>query len=422
MAEPQIVQPPPTITQPSSPVDNSPGLEQVQKAFDRVLPERKPKGQEPSPQPTPPPPPSKEAPPPETKEAPPKEKEAPKEEFPSFLKEALELETPPPSKPAAAPPGEPEVEWSEELPVEEKKSRIKGLRDAYKKVKTELETLQKRPQIDPRAVERMSYLEKENKQMGEALSRFGVEQSAEFQQQVIAPLVASWNEAARIVKEAGADPEELAKAMALTGRAQFEALDSLFMEMPESAKAEAHDALRAYRRFDDMRRRAIVNAPQTLEGIRKRETERQYHELNRQREDMKGMFDRALSTLRDEAKVELFQKSNDENAKWWNEQGDRIIAQGRDLFLENTSLDKVALACLLAPAADAYRSLFLKSQRKVAELQKVIKDKFENEPNLSESPGNAGALIPESQMAEDLKKPFADVFLREFHRSQQRNK
>lgn len=347
--------------------------------------------------------------------------------MPSFLEEALKLapgdEKPPkPAEPSKPEVSEVETEWPEDLPQEQKQSRIKGLRDAYKRVKQEVETLRQRPSLDPQATQKLAYLEAQNKQMSEVLSRFGVEQSAEFQQQVIAPLMGAWNEAARIVHESGADPQELAKAMALQGRAQFEALDMLFSEMPESAKAEAHDALRAYRRYEDIRRHAVQNAPQALEGIRQRETERQYQELTRQREGMKTMFDQALSKLRDEAKVEIFQKVPDEQGKWWNDQGDRVVAQGRDLFLENTDLDKVAMACLLAPAADAYRNLFIKSQKKVAELQKIINDKFGNEPNLSESPGNAGNLMPDQQMQEDLKKPFADVFLREFHRSRERNR
>ena len=49
------------------------------------------------------------------------------------------------------------------------------------------------------------------------LSRVGVEHSQEFQQKIIAPLTGSWNEAVRIVQEAGGDPQQLAQAMSMTG-------------------------------------------------------------------------------------------------------------------------------------------------------------------------------------------------------------
>jgi hypothetical protein len=118
--------------------------------------------------------------------------------------------------------------------------------------------------------------------------------------------------------------------------------------------------------------------------------------------------------------VEVFLRTNDPEGKWWNDQAEQLEQQGRELFLENTDMDKVALACLLAPTADAYRKLFIKSQKKLGELQKIINERMGGEPNLSESGGNSGNLMPDSQMKEDLKKPFADVFLREFHKSQAR--
>ena len=85
-------------------------------------------------------------------------------------------------------------------------------------------------------------------------------------------------------------------------------------------------------------------------------------------------------------------------------------------------MDKVALACLLAPTADAYRKLFIKSQQKVSELNKIIRERIGGEPSLHESGGNAGNLTPDGQMQDDLKKPFTQVFLREFHKSQVQNR
>lgn len=415
MPEPTLVPPTPTINQPNGPVDNSPGLEQVQRAFDNVYPDtskpRQPSTDTPpapddTPKPATPQPP--ESPPPTV---PPEERK-----IPSFLEDALK-----PTTPESQPPPDPEADFPDDLPQDQKTSRIKGLRDAYKKLKEEVTTLRSTPNRDPQEQARLQWLEQNNRQMAEMLSRVGVEHSAEFQQNIMRPLTGAWNEAARIVRDAGADPQELAKVMSLQGRAQFEGLDNLFSDMPESARAEAHDALRAYRRFEAARQHAVANAPKTLEAIQQRETERQYQELSKQRSEMQNMFERAIARLRDEAKVELFQKTTDPEGEWWNKQGEDLVQQGRSLFLENTDMEKVALACAMAPTADAYRKLFLTSQKKVTELQQFIKERIGNEPNLSESGGNAGGG-PSGSMQEDLKKPFADVFLREFHRAQGRNR
>ena len=414
MPEPVIVPPTPTVSQPSHPGDDSPGMEQVQRAFDTAYPDIKPKTPTESPPapvdtPTPATTPPPESPPPQ---APPEE-----HKIPSFLEDALKLETPAPQ-----PQPEPDADFPDDLPPEQKQSRIKGLRDAYKKLKEEVTELRNQPNRDPIEQRRLQFLEGQNRQMSEMLSRVGVEHSQEFQQKIIAPLTGSWNEAVRIVQEAGADPQQLSTAMSLQGRAQFEALDMLFSEMPESAKTEAHDALRTYRRYEEARQRAVANAPKTLEAIRERETQRQYQDLQQQRGQMAQMFDRALTRLRDEAKVEVFMKTDDPESKWWNDQGEQLINQGRQLFLENTDMDKVALACLLAPTADAYRKLFIKSQQKVSELNKIIRERIGGEPSLHESGGNAGNLTPDGQMQDDLKKPFTQVFLREFHKSQVQNR
>lgn len=399
-------------------------VDSVQRAFDRVLPAIKTQPTPPAAQPPVAPPvepvkqqQQKPVPEPPTPPVSPEPKHD-EVDVPSFLEQALRGEEPTP--PAAAPT---EDEWPEELPSfknsDEAKARYKKWREAHKGLRDELKALKERPSvIDPTTKQRMEFLETQNKQMSEVLTRLGVEQSAEFQQKIMAPLHASWNEAARIVRDGGGDPQALARAMTLTGRAQFEALDEVFDAIPESAKSEANEALRVYRRYEEARRQAVANAPQALEGIRKRETEREMATIQKQRDDMKNIFDNAVKRLRDDAKLEVLLRTDKPEGDWWNSQGDAIVKQARELYLENTDMNRVAMACLLAPAADTYRKLWLNSQKKIGQLQKVINDRIGNEPNLSESGGSQRIATPDQQLADDLKRPFSEVFLREFHRQQ----
>lgn len=400
-------------------------MDQLQKAFDKVLPAIR---GEPTPKP-PVTPPSEPAKPAEAPAEPVKPAEEPKKDdakkppdpsqvdVPSFLEEALRGE---PSQ-AAAPA---EEEWPEELPTfknsEEAKARYKKWRDTYGTMKNELKTLREKPSLNADQIARMEVLENQNRQMQELLSRAGVEQSIEFQNTIMRPLMQSWNEAVKIVRDAGGDPEGLARAMSLSGKAQFEALDTLFSDLPESAKVEAHDALRTFRRYEEARRQTVANAPQAMEAIRQRERERSNQELTKQREEMKGLLEGAVSRLRDEAKLELLLKTDSPDGKWWNDQAERIVDQARTLFLENTDMSKVAMACVLAPAAEVYRKLWMNSQKKIGELQKIVKDRIGSEPNLSESAGNQSIPLPDQQLKEDLKQPFSTVFLREFHKAQAR--
>ena len=336
--------------------------------------------------------------------------------MPSFLEQQLGTVPEPPVKLPEAP----IEDFPDDLPPEQKQSRIQGLREAYKRLKTEHETLRTQaPQQDEASKQRMAALEQRNAQMQEVLQRMGVEQHAEFQQQIIQPMTSAWQTAAGIVQEAGGDPEQLARAVQLHGKEHFEALDEVFEELPESAKMEAHQAIAAYKRLDKARQKALAEAPKTYEALHKRDLEREYQNVNAQRKEMANMFDDAVRTLREEAKVEVLQRTTDPESAWWNEQGDSIVNTAKQLYLENTDMRKMAMAVLLAPMADAYRKLWIQERMKNQKTEGMIKERYGAEPYVGSTGGGNGS---EAQMKEDLKQPFDKVFLREFHRAQARNR
>lgn len=428
MADPVIVPPVPIVRQ-GEPIDTSPGIDALQKAFDKVLPEIRgeptkksaPPPQAPQPAETPPSPVTPPAEPPKEPVTPPSETLKPADEthkLPSFLEEAIKVEAPRQAESEGD-------EWPEELPTfksdEERKSRYKRWRSAYKALKDEAASLRSRPATDETATARLQSLEAQNKEMSAVLSRMGVEQHAEFQNNVMRPMSAAWNEAARIVKDAGGDPNDLSKALSLSGKAQFEALDQLFEGMPESAKVEAQQQISQWRRFNDARNQWLRDAPKTFEALRKKDLETQYQMVNQQRAEMEQLFENAVKTLREEAKVEVLRKTNDPETKWWDDQADAIISQARALYLDNTDMGKMAMAVVLAPMADAYRKLWMAEQASHKKTKALIADRLGGEPSLSESPGG-GDKSPSAQFQDDLKKPFSEVFLREFHRQQARSR
>ncbi len=342
--------------------------------------------------------------------------------IPSFIEEALKVE------PAAAPEAPkiaPEEAIPEELPAfktpEESKANWRQFRDKYKALKAEADSLRSRPGgPDPATTQRLSFLENQNKDMREALNRVSVETNQDFQEKVLRPMHGAWNEACRIVQEGGGDPAQLSRALSLHGKEQYEALDEIFAEIPESARTEAQNAIRAFKAYAGYRQQALANAPQTAQALRKADLERQYATLEKQRDEMRSYFDDAVRILRDEAKVEVLQTSTDPEAKWWNEQAEGIISGGKKLYLENSDLRKMALACLLAPAADGYRKMWLSEREARLKAEDTIKERFGAEPSLSESPG--AARTPDSVRADDLGRPFHEVFLEKFHQLRQQGR
>jgi hypothetical protein len=154
-----------------------------------------------------------------------------------------------------------------------------------------------------------------------------------------------------------------------------------------------------------------------MEHLKKQDTQRQYAFLENQKKEMTAMFDQAVARLRDEARVEILQRSNDPEAKWWNDQADQIESVGRSVFVDNTDLNKMAYACALAPMADIYRKMWLQSREELSKRDKIISDHYASEPTISDSGGNITGM---PNMQEDLKKPFADVFLRELRKAASR--
>lgn len=334
--------------------------------------------------------------------------------MPSFLEQQIAPDAPAPTPEQAI------EDFPDDLPPEQKQSRIKGLRDAYKRLKQEHESLRQTPQSDDATRQELERVQGQNRQMQEVLSRMGVEQHSEFQKQVIAPMTHAWQTAAGIVQEAGGDPEQLARAVQLHGKEHFEALDEVFDELPESAKMEAHQAIAAYKRLDKVRQNALANAPKTYEALHKKDLERQYQNVTEQRKEMANLFDDAVRTLREEAKVEVLQRTTDPEANWWNEQGDSIVNVAKQLYLENTDMRKMAMAVLMAPMADVYRKLWMQERMNHQKTNDMVKERYGAEPYLGASGGGNGAGDP--QMKDDLKRPFNEVFLREFHRAQARNR
>jgi hypothetical protein len=412
--------------------EDAPATKNILDIFDRVAPEKyvpkKPLSQTSQTQPATQPKPAA----PETPPAPvqpiekpqetapdvePKPSEKPPEErhLPSFIEKALEI--PEVKPPAAVPAAE---EWPEEMPVaapDQQKENYRKWRKDYKTLKEKVSALESRPALDDTTSKKLSYLENRNRELEAVANRMSVEGHAEFQNNIIRPMQSSWNQAATVLKQVGGDPEELARALRMQPKDQFKLIDEILQDVPESAKARINTAITNYQAKDEQRRAWLSNLPKAMEHLRQQDLKRQYAFLDNQKKEMGAMYDQCIARLRDEAKVELLQRSNDPDSSWWNEQADQIESVGRGVFVDNTDMGRLAMACLLAPMADVYRKLWIQTRTELGKKDRIMSDRYGSEPTISESGGNV-AGTPTIQ--EDLKRPLADVFLRELRKAAHR--
>jgi hypothetical protein len=84
-------------------------------------------------------------------------------------------------------------------------------------------------------------------------------------------------------------------------------------------------------------------------------------------------------------------------------------------------MSKVMMAAVLANMVDPYRKMWLSERKAHAETRKLMNERLGSEPVLSEG-GGSGSKAPEVKYQEDLKRPFADVFLEQLRREEARNR
>ena len=217
MADPVLVPQTPVINQGDSPEEIQRVGENIQKIFDKVAPKMKGAATEPAQEKPPQPstvPSAQPVPEPQKTEEPPKEAptQAPlstpePSRIPSFIEEALRVESSQPAEP------KPPVvdELPEEPPTfktpEESKQNWRQFREKYNAQKKELESLKNRPAVDPQLNEKVTYLENLTKQQQLALTQAGVERHQEFQARILAPMNAAWQEAAGWSRKAAVTPD-----------------------------------------------------------------------------------------------------------------------------------------------------------------------------------------------------------------------
>lgn len=333
--------------------------------------------------------------------------------LPSFVTQPELPITPEPPK--EAPLEEFPAEPPPEIKDEKQKNVWKEWRGKWDKTKKERAELQRKvqelesksKQPDEATAKRIQELERQNAEFQQHFQRASIENAPEFINSVLRPLQSSYTEAKRIITDAGGDPNQLDKAIVLTGKAQYDAMDEILSGLPESAKGELNAVMRDYKRYAQQRANALADAPRFAADMKAREEARQVQILTQAKQENEQRFDNVVKFLRDDYKFPLLRKSDEPGSESWNQVVDSIVKEGRNLFLENQDINKVAEACVLAPASLALYQLLQNSERARAKAEKELASIRGSEPTMSGS----GAPSNGVDLKTDTKRPFADTFM-----------
>jgi hypothetical protein len=215
-----------------------------------------------------------------------------------------------------------------------------------------------------------------------------------------------YGKARQIVQEVGGDVDALNKALSLSGRDHYNAMDELMSGIPESAKQRINSELGEYQRLNEIRVAQLQRAPETLAQYHRENMAWQYQSLNRQKEQMSALADEVIREMT--PKVEVFR--DDTDSPQWNERAKTLKAAFRQTILENTDYKRLANAVALGYATDAYRSLFQTMLKRAVKAEKELRAIRGAEPTIEAGPESFTATPQE-----DLKRPVKDVFLEILH-------
>lgn len=206
--------------------------------------------------------------------------------------------------------------------------------------------------------------------------------SPKFQQDFIAPRDKDFSDAQKLVKEAGGDPAELARAMGLRGRARMDALDDISKEIPNEMMRRRFDGyIESIDRRTEEINEKLANAKVALEEDRRQQALNRHQNNEKTAQELKVLLGSARRHLAEEMKLEAFQKVGKPDFEWWDKGIDEDDQAAEEIWLKATP-ESAALAAVLAPRAGRYRGMWMAERNARVAVEKELAELKGAEPSL----------------------------------------
>lgn len=242
-----------------------------------------------------------------------------------------------------------------------KKSDLQKLRTKLEALKTENATLKTRPAApadDPDTKTLLEMTQKERDELAARLERYDLQSSPAFQEKYMKPRQQKFDDAFRLVKEAGADANMLPRAMSLVGPQRIEALEEIAQSIPSQMMRGRFERL--IEGIDEDTRvinEKLANAKQAVQEEAKNETIRRHETTEKMAKEWKSLLGAARADLLENVKLEVLQKVNKPEFEWWDKQVDEIDAVAEEILLKSTP-QKAVMAAYLGASCGAFRSMW----------------------------------------------------------------
>lgn len=333
--------------------------------------------------------------PPEKKEEPaaPEKKEepaAPEKKPEDALKLRLAPDFAAEEKKADLPP-EPPVKITDEMIEAAKTPKaqadMRKFRESYEALEKEVTTLRARPAAPAENPETKTLLETVTKERDDLLARVertNLLDSPKFQKEHLQPRQKAFDKLQGIVKEGGADPAAIQRAISMApGKLRIEALDAIREEIGSEMLKGQFDRLveDIDSKTSDINEK-LKNAKQTVEELKRNETVQTHEQRVAQQKQLEGLLGSAFDDLKDNVGLEVLHKTGKPEFAWFDDQVDEILSVARDVYLKATP-EKAAVASVLAASAGPYRAMFQAEREANKALRAEIAELKGAEPTLS---------------------------------------
>jgi hypothetical protein len=316
--------------------------------------------------------------------------------------------------PAAA-----ESEWPEELPGtkdEKAKANYKKWRQEYHERGQQIQTLKSEVEAAKKNVEKpllevqekLKSLQQENANLS---ARLGVENHPEVLK-IRSQRQGAINYANKLITDAGGVATDLQKALNLTGKEQYDALDQIYSSLPESAKSELSTVVRDIKLLNQRHDAIFADVSKSAEQLHKRDLEQQKSYLEKEREDMGKTVNDVITEMREVHKVPLLVKGNDPA---WNEKIDKIEAGARETLLNNPNFKRLAAAVVMGHMVDEMFQLLSEVNTRRVKAEARLKEIDDAHPTIETEGGISGVLSQKENGTED----FGEAGLRYLRKSRQ---
>lgn len=231
-------------------------------------------------------------------------------------------------------------------------------------------------------------VQQENKELLDVVEKIGLERSPQFTRKFIKGREELIGKTLAKVTEVGGDGDAFKKALGLSGKARFEAMEHALVDVPEMAKAQIAGLVGNLETIDAEKDAVLAKSRETLTDWERQQLEQAEQQRQQMGVAQRTRFTQLLDAMSGTTMMLRKVPAETPGADQWNATVDEIVKGGETLLFETTDWDQFAAASIRAKAYEKLEPMFKQTHALLAEANKRIAELTAAEPGTSNGGGS----------------------------------